>query len=514
MSCRVTPAQCAAPAADVVAEPMFLLLVACGAIYMVLGDRNEAFMLLGFVFVVMGITFVQERRAERSLEALRDLSSPRALVVRDGKARQLAGRELVRDDIVLLAEGDRVPADMDLLESSNLRIDESMLTGESVPVTKEDSARRARRACRASEDESRVFSGTLVTQGTAARPRRRHRRAQCAGPHRQVAAGTGQRDHADPAGDPPLSSSAWPSSACSLPPGSPLVYGLRTGDWLQGLLAGLTLAMAVLPEELPVVLTLFLGLGAWRSRARERACAQHPGGRTAGRHHGAVRRQDRHADAPTACACGALVERRTSTTTTQPDRSPCPKPSTACWSTPCSPAIGAPSIRWSRPSARPARACWPTPSTCTPTGHWCDDYPLVARDCWRCRASWQSPDQRHRMIAAKGAPEAIVDLCHLDLAARAEIAAQVAAMAAGDCACSACARSTLCGRSAAGQPARFRLRVPGPGRRSKTRCGRMCRQAIAECRAAGIRVVMITGDHPATALAIARAGRPDGGRRS
>ena len=99
---------------DVVSEPMFLLLVACGIIYLFLGDRNEALMLLGFVFVVMGITFFQQRRTERSLEALRDLSSPQALVVRDGLPRKIAGTELVCGDIVLLAEGDRVPAEMSI----------------------------------------------------------------------------------------------------------------------------------------------------------------------------------------------------------------------------------------------------------------------------------------------------------------------------------------------------------------------------------------------------------------
>jgi Ca2+-transporting ATPase len=71
-------------ALEVVKEPMFLLLVACGLLYMVMGELTDALMLLGFVFVVMGITIVQERRTERALEALKDLSSPRALVIRDG----------------------------------------------------------------------------------------------------------------------------------------------------------------------------------------------------------------------------------------------------------------------------------------------------------------------------------------------------------------------------------------------------------------------------------------------
>ena len=87
-------------ALDVVKEPMFLLLVACGLIYLVLGDIQESLMLMGFVFVVMGITLYQERKTERALEALRDLSSPRALVIRDGEQQKIAGREVVRGDIV------------------------------------------------------------------------------------------------------------------------------------------------------------------------------------------------------------------------------------------------------------------------------------------------------------------------------------------------------------------------------------------------------------------------------
>ena len=98
-------------ALDVVREPMFLLLVACGAIYLAIGDFEEAAMLLFFVFVIMGITFYQNRKTERALEALRDLSSPRALAIRDGVEKRIAGREVVRGDVIVLAEGDRVPAD-------------------------------------------------------------------------------------------------------------------------------------------------------------------------------------------------------------------------------------------------------------------------------------------------------------------------------------------------------------------------------------------------------------------
>src|SRR5512135_1301528 len=121
---------------EILREPMFLMLIACGLLYLLLGDQEEALMLLGFVFVIIGITFYQEQKTERALEALRDLSSPRALVIRDGKQQRIAGREVVRDDIVLIAEGDRVPADAILLTCTSMNVDESLLTGESLAVGK------------------------------------------------------------------------------------------------------------------------------------------------------------------------------------------------------------------------------------------------------------------------------------------------------------------------------------------------------------------------------------------
>src|SRR5512141_2289457 len=154
-----------ATAWEVVREPMFLLLLACGTIYLVLGDVREALMLLGFVFVVLGITLYQERKTERALEALRDLSSPRALVIRGGERKRIAGREVVPDDLVVLAEGDRVPADSVVLSCNNLSTDESLLTGESVPVRKVawDGVRDMTRP--GGEDLPFVFSGTLIVQG-------------------------------------------------------------------------------------------------------------------------------------------------------------------------------------------------------------------------------------------------------------------------------------------------------------------------------------------------------------
>jgi Ca2+-transporting ATPase len=150
---------------EVIREPMFLLLVACGLLYMLTGELTDALMLLGFVFVVMGITIVQERRTERALEALKDLSSPRALVIRDGQQRRIAGRDVVRGDIVLVSEGDRVPADAVLLQGINLTVDESLLTGESVPVRKVPATSSTEMGPPGGDDLPFLFSGTLVTGG-------------------------------------------------------------------------------------------------------------------------------------------------------------------------------------------------------------------------------------------------------------------------------------------------------------------------------------------------------------
>ena len=142
------------------------MLLAAGAIYLILGDRNEAIVLLSSVLVVITISLFQNRRTERALQALRDLSSPRALVIRDGARRRIPGREVVPGDLLVLSEGDRVSADAAVLEESNLAADESLLTGESLPVRK--TARGGKAASTpADDDPGFVYSGTLVVSGDA-----------------------------------------------------------------------------------------------------------------------------------------------------------------------------------------------------------------------------------------------------------------------------------------------------------------------------------------------------------
>lgn len=117
-------------------EPMFGLLLAAGSLYLVFGDLHEGLTLVAFVLVTLGLTLYQEGKTERAIEALRDLTSPRALVLRDGRPQRIAGSEIVCDDLLQLGEGDRVPADALLLFADGLMADESLLTDEAVAVTK------------------------------------------------------------------------------------------------------------------------------------------------------------------------------------------------------------------------------------------------------------------------------------------------------------------------------------------------------------------------------------------
>ena len=493
---------------EVVSEPMFLLLVACGAIYFLLGDRNEALMLLGFVGVVIGITFVQQRRTERSLDALRDLSSPQALALRDGVAARIPSRELVCGDVVLLAEGDRVAADMDLLEASNLTVDESMLTGESVPLSKfARGGATTAGADTAEAAELRVFSGTLVTQGTGLG------RVIATG-ERSALGRIGKSLEALGATDTPIQREtrrivrrvavAGLLLACLLA----IAYRVSTGLWLPALLAGLTLAMAVLPEELPVILTLFMGLGAWRL-SRERVLARR------------VAAIELLGATTVLCVdkTGTLTANRMSVRTLWSESAAheCVRGQAR----PLDEALHG--ILEYAVLASHRRAFDPMESAIVLAGQslladtehlhgdWVlvDDYPL-SRDMLAMSRVWRSPDLAEHVIAAKGAPEAIVDLCHMLPARRAAVAAQVATLARRGLRVLGVARARFGAAPLPDIQHDFDFEFLGllglddPVRPDVP-------QAIAECRAAGIRVVMITGDHSATALAIARAAGLAGG---
>ena len=491
----------------VASEPMFLLLVACGLIYMALGDRGEALLLLCFVFLVMGMTFMQQRRTDNALAALRQLASPGALVVRGGVMRSIAARALVVGDVVAVSEGNRVPADLLLLESSNLTADESMLTGESVSVAKFAAAAQAGNDAAPGipgDTENHIFAGTLIVQGTA----------------RGRVVATGSRSALGRIGASLAAISSGPTAieretrsvvvrvalgGLVLAALLALLYWYLRGDWLRGLLTGLTFAMAVLPEELPVVLTIFLGLGAWRL-AREHVLARRiPAIELLG---------------ATTLLCvdktGTLTTNRMALRAlwTEAARYDVAREGAAAGVPPLPEALHEvlefAMLASHRRAFDPMEAAIGAAAAQLLAGtehlhaDWTllGDYPL-SREMLAMSRVWHSPDRRAKMIAVKGAPEAVIDLCHMDAARAALIAAQVDAMAAQGLRVLGVGRAVFDADPLPGKQHDFDfvflglIALEDPVRQDVP-------AAIAACRLAGLRVVMITGDHPATALSIAR----------
>lgn len=240
-------------AMEVVREPMFMLLLGCAILYILLGDYTEGAVMLGSVLLIIFITFFQHQRTERALEALKRLSSPRALVIRNGVEQRIAGRDVVPEDLVILNEGDRIPADARILTAQNFHVDESMLTGESVAVHK-------------SSDDA-VYSGSLVVKGKA-RVIVTHTGVNTE--FGKIGASLEQIDQ----GQTNLQKEMRTLVVRLFILGgliSVLVvlgFYLTRGDLIRSFLNGLASAMAILPEEFPVVLTIFLAMGAWRLSKR------------------------------------------------------------------------------------------------------------------------------------------------------------------------------------------------------------------------------------------------------
>lgn len=481
----------------VLREPMFLLLVAGSAIYLALGDTGEALALLVSVAVVVGMTAYQERKTERALEALRELSSPRALVVRSGRRRRIAGRDLVPGDLVLLAEGDRVPADGMVLECQALSTDESLLTGESLPVAKVAGALQAQEVPPAGGDGLPfVYSGTLVISGHAA--------------VRIVATGAGS--HIGRIGatlrtlevqDMPLQIQTRQAVKGFAFAGVALcilvvaLHGWSRGGWLEGLLAGITLAMAVLPEEFPVVLTVFLALGAWRISREKVLTRRMPAIETLG-------------SATILCVdkTGTLTENRMAVAELAADGHRYEAGQLAP-ATPLRAIVRSAALACERDTADPmdraivAFASEQDPESIRIRERWqlAKEYDLAA-DLLAVTHCWRDPDGGDVVVASKGAPEAIAGLCRVDAQTHASILDQTAAMAARGRRVLGVARAAWKKEDFPDRPSGFDFEFVGlVGLADPVRPA--VADALRECGCAGIRVVMITGDYPGTARAVA-----------
>jgi len=490
---------------DVVREPMFLLLIAAGTVYLLLGDVREALVLIGSILVIMGITLYQEQKTERALEALRDLSSPRALVIRGGGQQRIAGREVVCGDIVVLAEGDRVPADVILLWSLNLSVDESLLTGESVPVRKvaaDRSTLTAGMGRPGGDDLPCVFSGTLVTQGQGIAE------VQATGMHTEL----GKIGTALQAVKPEKTKLQRETGRlvrlfaiaglmlCAL---VVLLYGLFRGDWLGALLAGIALAMSLLPEEFPVVLTVFLALGAWRIAQRHVLTRRMPAIETLGA-------------ATVLCVdkTGTLTENRMTVRSLYTKGSSYqvqtgaqqPLPDAFHELVACAELASQQDPFDPMEQALRGLSERTLSGTEHPPHDWTllREYPLSPTLLAISHVWKPSLPGADYLIAAKGAPEAIVDLCHLDEAGTEAVFAQVSRLACEGLRVLGVARAHFLGASPLpGEQHDFTFEFVGlVGLADPVRP--TVPAAIQECYTAGMRVIMMTGDYPLTAQRIAR----------
>lgn len=486
-------------ALEIVREPMFLLLLACGALYLISGDTEEAMMLLGFVFVVMGITFFQERKTERALEALRDLSSPRALVIRDGAKLRIAGRDVVRGDIMLLSEGDRVPADAIVLDCVNLSVDESLLTGESIAVRKKSAAATTDMSAPGGDDTPSVFSGTLVVRGQGIVE------ARATGIHTEIGK-IGKALQSVETENTPLQKETgklvrnFATIGLFLCVLVVVIYGMTRGDWMAGFLAGLSLAMAMLPEEFPVVLTIFLALGAWRISRVGVLTRRIPAVETLG-------------SATVLCVdkTGTLTMNRMSVRElyadglfhdfkASPDVIPEEFHEVVEFSILASPADPF------DPMEKAMREFGQ--STLANTEHIHNDwtflreYPLT-NELFAMTRVWQSPDRREYVVAAKGAPEAIANLCHFSDEQLANLAPVIDQMSGRGLRVIGVAKTEFRAEGLPPGQHDFEFAFVGLlGLEDPVRP--KVREAVGECYDAGIRTIMITGDYPGTARNIAR----------
>ncbi len=481
---------------DVIREPMFILLVASGLVYVVLGDIREALMLLSFVFVIIGITVYQERRTERALEALRDLSSPRALVIRGGEQKRIPGREVVTGDILVLSEGDRVPADAELLEVNNLTVDESILTGESVPVQKIID-RRKQAESSGGDNQTKVYSGTLVVQGQGLA------RVYSIGSRTEMGKiGTMLtevvREETSMKKEVSLLVRDIALIALLLCSVIVIVYGVTRFDWIGGLLAGITLAMALLPEEFPVVLTVFLALGAWRISQEKVLTRQVPAIENLGA-------------ATVLCVdkTGTLTQNRMTVQKFLVHGETCNYGSMNKIPEFCHALVEFSILACKRDPFDPMeKALRRLGEDLANTEHIHEDWTLIqeyplSSELLAMSNVWRIPESGEYAVAAKGAPEAIADLCHLGEQERDEMEANVDTLAAQGLRVLGIARAGIPGSRIPDIQHDINFTYLGlVGLADPIRPG--VPEAVRECYSAGVRVIMITGDYPVTAGAIAR----------
>jgi len=484
----------------VLLEPMLLLLIGAGLIYIILGEKQDALMLLFFVFVVVGITFYQQRKTERALEALKNLSSPRALVIRDGQQKRIPGREVVREDYIILREGDRVPADAVVIFSSHLTIDESLLTGESLAVRKSEWDGKASMTQPGGDDLPFIYSGTLVVQG--------HGIARVLSTGSQTEMGKiGKALQKITPEETLLKKETnrlvknFAIAGIILCVLVIIIYGITRGNWIVGFLAGVSLSMAILPEEFPVVLMIFMSLGAWRMSKRQ----------VLTRNTASI---EMFGAATVLCVdkTGTLTHNKMILSSLFCDNQfydsekNGEKPLPECFHDLLEYGYLASQRDPFDPIEKEIKNT--TEKYLQNTEHIHDPWKLIreyplSKHLLALSHVWESSDRKEHVIAAKGAPEAIADLCHFTKEQTKEVHIHVKEMTDKGLRVLGVARSSFKEDSLPDKQHDFEFVFIGllgfvdPVRSTVA-------HSLKECYTAGMRMIMITGDYPGTAQHIAR----------
>jgi Ca2+-transporting ATPase len=460
---------------------MLMLLVATGIVYLLIGDLREAIAILVSILLVIGISVIQKQRTERTLEALRDLTSPRALVIRGEGTRRIPAREVVPQDIVILNEGDRVPADGQILESVALALDESLLTGESFPVEKKPAIGQTFEST--FNTESFVYSGTLVVRGHGiAIVTSTGVQSEIGKIGKQIGGLTSESTKLERETAKVVRTFGFVSLlVCALVAG---IYGLLRGDWTKGIISALALAISMVPEEFPVVLTIFMALGAWRISQKKVLTRRFPAIEMLGA-------------ASVICAdkTGTLTENRMGVeeVVVFPENK-----GVATRDEVLRVAAFASEQNTADPVDKAVLAAAHAP---TLLGRLVREYPLSS-DCMLVAKAYVT-SSGSTFLAAKGAPEAIVGLSMMPAQMQDEFQSALKRMTDSGMRVIGVAKGArqdgflpddkhqlqLEALGLIGLADPIRTTVPG---------------AIAELRSAGVRVTMITGDYPGTASAIAK----------
>ena len=485
---------------NVIREPMLLLLLGSGLIYVFLGDIKDALMLLSFVFVVVGITFYQERKTERALEALRNLSSPRALVIRDKLQKRIPGRELVRDDVIVLREGDRVPADATILFCSNLMVDESLLTGESMAVRKSEAQGNEIAGHPGGDDLPFVYSGTMVVQG--------HGVAKVTATGLKSEIGKiGRSLQTIQEEDSPLKKETgrivrnFAVAGILLSLLVVVVFGLTNGNWLKGFLAGLTLSMAMLPEEFPVVLLIFLTLGAWRISKSQVLTRRTTAIETLGA--ATTLCVDKTGTLTLNSMKLAAIFSHGETFMIDAETHQLPENFHALLEYAILASQSDPFDPIEREIKRLGQLCLSGTDHIHLNWKLIREYPL-SKHLLALSHVWESPDQQKYVIAAKGAPEAIADLCHFTPQQKEALLKQIQIFSEKGLRVLGVAMANFDKVDLPPQQHDFPFKFAGLlGFIDPVRPG--VPASIQEAYTAGMRVIMITGDYPGTAQFTARA---------